>query len=40
MRGGVTWEEMMNRTPGERDAMARFIKKRLEAQKDSMSPVY
>jgi len=40
MRGAVTYEEMMRRTPGERDAMSRFIKKRLDAQKDSMYPVY
>ncbi len=40
MRGAVGYEEMMKRTPGERQRMAKFIEKRLESQKNSMSPVY
>jgi len=40
MRGAITYEECMRRTPGEREAMVKFIQKRLESQKGSMNPVY
>ena len=40
MRGAIGYEEMLRRTPGEREAMSKFIKKRLEAQKGAMNPVY
>ena len=40
MRGGISYDDMLQRTPGERAAIAEFIEKRLEAQKGSMNPVY
>jgi len=40
MRGSVTYEEMLRRTPGEREIMSDFVKKRLESQKGAMAPVY
>lgn len=32
MRGGVTYDDVMFRTPGERDIMIRFLEKRIEAE--------
>ncbi|TFG97008.1 hypothetical protein E4H12_09715 [Candidatus Thorarchaeota archaeon] len=40
MRGGVTYEEMMRRTPGERSEISDFIEKRLEDESKKMNPVY
>lgn len=40
MRGGVTYEEMMNRTPGERHLIEEFINKRLEIEKKNPNPTY
>ena len=40
MRGSVTYEEMMRRTPGERDRISDFLKRRLEAESKSPFPVY
>lgn len=40
MRGSVTYEEMMLRTPVERQIISEFIEKRLDSQKKSMYPVY
>jgi hypothetical protein len=40
MRGAIGYEEMMLRTPAERDLIRNFITKRLESQKDSPYPVY
>lgn len=40
MRGAVSYEEMMRRTPGERQRISSFIVKRLESQAKSMHPVY
>ena len=40
MRGAISYEEMMWRTPGERQRISQFIQKRLESQKGSMSPVF
>lgn len=40
MRGSVTYEEMMRRTPGERQLIDEFLKKRLKAESKSPHPVY
>lgn len=40
MRGAITYEEMMRRTPGERDMFNAFINKRLDAEKSKVHPVY
>lgn len=40
MRGGVTYEEMMNRTPGERQMIGEFISQRLESEKKNPHPNY
>ncbi len=40
MRGAISYEEMMLRTPGERQRISKFVEKRLESQKNSMYPVY
>lgn len=40
MRGAIGYEEMMLRTPGERDRIGKYIEKRLESQKRSPHPVY
>lgn len=40
MRGSVQYEDLMWRTPVERQIMADFIKERLEAESKKMSPVY
>ena len=40
MRGAISYEEMMLRTPGERQRMSKFIEKRLESQKKALNPVY
>lgn len=40
MRGAIGYEEMMNRTPGERQRISQFIEKRLDSQKGAMSPVF
>lgn len=40
MRGSIGYEEMMFRTPGERQRIAKFIEKRLDSQKKLMNPVY
>lgn len=40
MRGGVTYEEMLRRTPGERQIISEFINRRLESEKKSPHPVY
>lgn len=40
MRGAISYEEMMLRTLGERQRIARFIEKRLESQKNMMYPIY
>lgn len=40
MRGSVSYNEMMEMTPGERDLVKEFIDKRLENESDKMFPVY
>jgi hypothetical protein len=40
MRGGVTYEEMMRRTPGERHLIEEFLNARLEAEKKNPHPTY
>lgn len=40
MRGSISYEEMMFRTPGERQRILKFIENRMESQKKAMYPVY
>jgi hypothetical protein len=40
MRGAINYEEMMYRSPGERQRISSFIEKRLDTQKGKMNPVY
>lgn len=40
MRGSVGYEEMMLRTPGERQLINEFLTRRLETEKKSPYPVY
>ncbi len=40
MRGGISYDDMMFRTPGERDLISGFIDRRLEQEKDKHNPVY
>ena len=40
MRGAVQYEDMLQRTPAERQLFEEFIEQRLTAQKDSMFPIY
>ena len=40
MRGAVGYEEMMNRTPGERHLIEEFIAARLEVEKKNPHPQY
>lgn len=40
MRGGATYEELMNMTYGERDRVSEFIKNRLEQEMKKPTPIY
>jgi len=40
MRGGISYNSCFDLTPGERDVILDFIKRRLDSQKDSAFPVY
>lgn len=40
MRGGISYDELMFRTPGERDLISDFIDKRLEQEKGKHYQVY
>ena len=40
MRGAIQYDDMLQRTPAERQLFEEFIEQRLESQKDSMAPVY
>jgi len=40
MRGAIQYDDMLQRTPAEREIFEEFIAERFEAQKDSMFPVY
>jgi hypothetical protein len=40
MRGAISYEEMMRRTPGERERFSSFLDKRFEQEKKNPHPVY
>lgn len=40
MRGAIGYEELMRRTPGERDRINAFLDKRFETEKGNPHPVY
>ena len=40
MRGAISYEEMMRRTPGERQLINEFLSKRIENEKKNPYPVY
>jgi len=40
MRGAISYEEMLHRTPGERQHVSDFIKKRLKAEDHKLVPIY
>jgi len=40
MRGSISYEEMLRRTPGERDRISAFLDKRFEIEKNNPHPVY
>ena len=40
MRGGIQYEDLMFRTPVERQVMGKFIKERLEMENKKMYPNY
>lgn len=40
MRGAISYEELMRRTPGERDRISAFLDKRFETEKNNPHPVY
>ena len=40
MRGAITYEEMMMRTPGERQRITDFVKKRLKLESKKVNPIY
>lgn len=40
MRGGISYDDLMFRTPGERDLISRFIDSRLESESNKINPVY
>jgi hypothetical protein len=40
MRGSIQYDDMLMRTPGEREIIADFIKSRLEQENEKMYPVY
>ena len=40
MRGGITYDEMLNTTVGERARIEKFVSKRLEAESKKIHPVY
>lgn len=40
MRGGISYDDLMFRTPGERDLISAFIEKRLEEEGKRENPVY
>lgn len=40
MRGAITYDQMLERTPGERDRIAKFVKKRLDQESKHMHPNY
>lgn len=40
MRGAISYDDMMFRTPGERDLISTFIEERLEQEKGKENPIY
>jgi len=40
MRGSIQYDDMMFRTPGEREVMEEFIEERFETEKKNPHPVY
>lgn len=40
MRGGITYDQLMNKTYIERDEISRFLDKRLESESGKMFPQY
>ena len=40
MRGGISYESMMMRTPGERQRISDFVRKRLDMESKKMYPNY
>jgi hypothetical protein len=40
MRGAIQYEEMMRRTPGERQLFEEFISERMDIEKDNPFPNY
>lgn len=40
MRGAISYEEMMRRTPGERQMIDEFLGQRLEIEKKNPHPIY
>jgi len=40
MRGAISYEGVLERTPGERQRIGKFIEKRLDAESKSPHPIY
>jgi len=40
MRGGIQYKDMFRTTHEERELMGKFLKKRMEQEKDKMVPIY
>jgi len=40
MRGAIPYEEMMNRSPGERERISKFVSRRLKEESKHMYPNY
>lgn len=40
MRGAISYDDMLERTPGERASIGKFVGERLDSEKDKMHPVY
>lgn len=40
MRGAIPYEEMLRRTPGERQRIGDFLQKRLKTEEGKMVPIY
>ena len=40
MRGSIQYDDMMFRTPGERDVIQEFIESRLDVENKKINPVY
>ena len=40
MRGAISYNDMLLKTPGERDRIASFLEKRLDQASNQMYPIY